>query len=316
MHRKDFLTQTGSCLSYLAFAGPLLPPGLRERWHQTQAHTLSQEPFARLEEVGPGLTAVISTPLTGDFTTICNGGIIQGTNGTLVVEAFGTADGARWVAEHARRITGRWPTHVVVSHYHGDHTAGASGFGEPESPPELRATGHTRERTLGSLDEEADRAPWADVVVLPSDAPTVIDLGGRSVSVVPRAGHTGSDVTVEVEEDGGAIWCGDLVWNDMFPNYMDAVPSELSTTVRTLQALNASVYVGGHGPVGDSGAYDRYVGLIDSVEHAGREAFRRGMNAEDAAAEYQVPEALGEWHLFNPLFFQRAMESWLRELSE
>ena len=53
---------------------------------------------------------------------------------------------------------------------------------------------------------------------------TSLDLGGRTVTIAPSSGHTASDVTVDVP-DAGVLFCGDLVWNAMFPNYVDARPA-------------------------------------------------------------------------------------------
>ncbi len=315
--RRRFVSVSASCTSYLAAAGPLLPGPLMRRWSATDTRrVVAQEPFARIEEVGSGMFAIVSTPLGGDYTTVCNGGIIAGSAGTVVVEAFASPAGAAWAAQRARELTGRWPTHVVVSHYHGDHSAGPAGFlrGD-EDAPALSATAATRDLVLGGRADEEARAAWADVVVLPADAETEIDLGDRSVTVVPRTGHTASDLSVEVDGGEGPVWCGDLVWNAMFPNYMDAVPSRLSRSVRALQAIPADVFVPGHGPLSDADSMSRYVALIDSVEAAARDARTRGMNAEDAARQYEAPEQLGEWVLFSPNYYQRAIEAWLKELA-
>ena len=313
--RRRFLARAGGCAGYLAAAGPLLPGPLRAQWLEgAVGRSLGQTPFARLESIGTGLTAVVSTPLDGDFTTICNGGIVEGSAGTLVVEAFGTPEGARWVAERARELTGRWPTHVVVTHHHGDHVAGIAGRSGEGEPAALHVTEETRDQVVAGLDDDAARAPWADVVIVPTDGNTTIDLGDRVVSIVPRDGHTVSDLSVEIDGGEGPVWCGDLVWNAMFPNYMNATPSRLARSVAALQALPTDTYVGGHGPVSDGAALATYARMIDSVEEAARDAWRRGLTAEEAADEYQVPASLGEWTLFNPLFYQRAMEAWLREL--
>ena len=126
------LAAAASCASYLAAVGPLLSRGALERWGRAGVgdgggpaggmdggrgagegratavgRIVAQEPWARIEEVGPGMYAVISTPLNGDYTTVCNGGIIGGSAETLVVEAFMSERGAEWVAEQARELTGR-----------------------------------------------------------------------------------------------------------------------------------------------------------------------------------------------------------------
>ncbi|MDE2980090.1 MAG: MBL fold metallo-hydrolase [Gemmatimonadota bacterium] len=315
--RRRFVTATAGCASYLAAAGPLLSAPALRRWSGAEARRIvAQTPFARIEELGDGMFAIISTPLNGDYTTVCNGGIIGGSSGTLVVEAFATPEGAAWAAEQARALTGRWPTQVVVSHYHGDHSAGPAGYAEDgESAPQLRATAVTRDLVQGSPGDGAAKARWADVVVVPEDGPVEIDLGSRTVAVVPREGHTASDLSVEVDGGEGPVWCGDLVWNSMFPNYMDAVPSRLSRSVRALQAMGADTFVPGHGPLADAAVMSRYVALIDSVEEAARNAWRRGINSDDAAAAYVVPAELGEWMMFSPNYHQRAIQAWLDELA-
>ena len=315
--RRRFVAASAGCASYLAAAAPLLSASALRRWNGAGARRMvAQTPFARIEELGDGMFAIVSTPLDGDFTTVCNGGIVGGSEGTLVVEAFATPEGAAWAAEQARALTGRWPTHVVVSHYHGDHSAGPAGYAEGgEGAPELRATAVTRDLVRESPGDEAAKAPWADVVVVPEDGPVEIDLGSRTVAVVPRGGHTASDLSVEVDGGEGPVWCGDLVWNAMFPNYMDAVPSRLSRSVRALQAIAADAFVPGHGPLADAEAMSRYVALIDSVEEAARDAWRRGINSDDAAEAYEVPVELGEWMMFSPNYHQRAIQAWMDELA-
>lgn len=276
---------------------------------------MAQEPFARIEDLGFGMFAIVSTPLDGDYTTVCNGGIIMGRTATLVVEAFASPEGAAWVAEQTLALTGGWPTHVVVTHYHGDHSAGADAFDPGDgAPPSLQATEATRDMVLESRADESLKAAWADAVILAGDAETEIDLGGRLVTVVPRGGHTASDVTVEVDGGEGPVWCGDLVWNAMFPNYMDAEPTRLARSVYALHALPAEVFVPGHGPLAGLDDLARYISVIDVVGEYAREAWRLGMTAEEAGSRFQVPEDLGEWVLFDPGYYQRAIEKWMDEI--
>jgi glyoxylase-like metal-dependent hydrolase (beta-lactamase superfamily II) len=285
---------------------------------------VAEEPFGRLEVVGQGLWAFVSTPLAGDYTTVSNGGIIAGADGVLVVEAFQTPEGARWISEKARELTGRWPTHVLVTHYHGDHTGGVEGFfpggetGGVEAEvqgPDLHATKTTRDLRVESLSgnpSERVRRLWADVLLVPEDAPLRIDLGGRAVELIPRNGHTASDVILDLPDEG-ITWCGDLVWNGMFPNYMDAIPSRLTTTVHNLRAAQRRIYVPGHGPLADSADIERYTEVLDGLEATARAARREGWTSEEAGSRHRIPEDLGEWTLFNPNYFQRAVEAWMKE---
>lgn len=283
---------------------------------------VAREPFGRLEELGSGLFAFISTPLGGDYTTVCNGGIIQGREGVMVVEAFMSPQGAEWMARKARELTGRWPTHVLVTHYHSDHTTGAPAYpataeAEGASGPELLATAPTRDLRIRGLEEgvsETHRRQWADVVLLGTEEATELDLGDRALLMAPRRGHTASDVTLELPADG-VTFCGDLVWNGMFPNYMDAVPGQLSRAVRAIRSGSAGRYVPGHGPLADPQDMDRYLAVLDGLEETARRARKEGWTAEEAGRRHTIPRGLGEWTLFNPSYFQRAVEAWMTEWS-
>ena len=94
----------------------------------------ASEPWGQLLRLSDGVWAMISDPLANG-TTVCNGGLIAGRSGVVLVEAFGTDAGAAWMAEQAERLVGRRPSHVVVTHYHRDHVGGlaaAAGDGSAE----------------------------------------------------------------------------------------------------------------------------------------------------------------------------------------
>jgi glyoxylase-like metal-dependent hydrolase (beta-lactamase superfamily II) len=333
LSRRDFLKTTSACGAHLAMMAAPFPATARALWSlRSRGQIVAQESFGRLESMGEGLWAFISTPLGGDYTTVCNGGIIAGQEGILVVEAFQTPEGSRWIAEKARELAGKWPTHVLVTHYHSDHSDGVEGFftdgsrdGTPDSPqsppvqgtrePTIHTTETTRDLKTSVLRAEAPeslRRLWADVVLVSEMEPGTIDLGARTVRLDPRRGHTASDVTVMLPDEG-ITWCGDLVWNGMFPNYMDAIPSRLSNSVRALQALDHGVYVPGHGPLAGAEDFARYVAVIDGLEQTARTARREGWTAEEAAARHRIADDLGQWTLFNPSYFQRAVEAWMKE---
>ena len=80
-------------------------------------------------------------------------------------------------------------------------------------------------------------ASVAPETLLPAERETELDLGGRRVRIVPRQGHTASDLTVEVG-DPRVVFCGDLVWIGLFPNFVDATPSRQTAHVRALLAVS------------------------------------------------------------------------------
>jgi len=276
---------------------------------QERFQVIVREPWGRIERIADGVWALVSDPMR-DRKTICNGGIIAGSNGVVVIEAFGSDEGAVWMSEQARLLTGRMPTHVVLTHYHSDHTGGLRGMmGQGE--PELMATPVTRDDTRGN--EGAPNEILSLATPLDMIRPTEIDLGDRSLVVVPRRGHTDSDVTIELT-DPAVIFCGDLVWNGMVPNYRDATPSRLTQAVRLLRASEATAYVPGHGALADAAALDVYLDLLDDIEAAARLAMEDGRTAEEAGAAYRLPSGLADWTLFNRAYFEVAIGAWMREL--
>ena len=317
--RRDFVSRSGSCAAHLALAAAVAPDALRREWARaTLGPVVAREPFGSLEQVADGIWALISTPLGGDRTTLSNGGIIAGRSGVVAVEGFNQPAGATWLAAKARELTGRWPTHVVVTHYHADHANGVAGYLSSDNTagkPTVRTTERTRELVLqkNQPPNDARTAALQQAVLVPSTEASSIDLGNRRVRIVPRSGHTDSDVSLEID-DPSVVFCGDLVWNAMFPNYVDAIPSKLSASVNALRRDRKTIYVPGHGALAREADFDRYVAMLAEVERAARKAHAAGTSAADAGAAFTLPAALGEWTLFNKVFFERAFSAWYREL--
>jgi glyoxylase-like metal-dependent hydrolase (beta-lactamase superfamily II) len=270
---------------------------------------VAREPWGTLEEVGDGIWAMLSTPLT-DRTTLCNGGLIAGRDGVLMIEAFGSEAGARWMTEQALALTGRRPSHVVVTHYHADHTAGLPAA-MAHGGVTLHVTAQTRDLVL-----ERNANPPRDLLsaATPLDhaRETVLDLGARRVTLRPLEGHTGSDVAVWVE-DAATLFAGDLVWYEMFPNFVDATPSRLSESVRALRTPTPRTVIPGHGTRTDAAGLDRFVTLLDAVEAAAQSALARGVSAEEAGRAFRMPAGMEDWTLFNARYFERAIEAWMRQ---
>ncbi len=313
--RRVFVGQVVGCLGWMTLAGAS-PAWAQQVFGPRYGRVVRDEPWGRLEEVADGIWALISTPLVDHpdaRRTLCNGGIIAGTSGVLVVEGFGSDAGAEWMAEQAEVLTGKRPTHVVVTHYHGDHCNGLYGYGTDADAPKRMSTQATRQLLV-----ERSRVP-EERRVLPSGVISIrndgrIDLGGRQVRVTPAAGHTSSDVVLRVD-DPAVVFCGDLVWNGMFPNYVDAIPPVLDDAVKAIGADDGVVYVPGHGTLADASAMRRYQELLLHVGDAARRAIESGTPIEEAAARYRLPESVADWVLFSPTYFRVAFQAWERVLA-
>ena len=60
--------------------------------------------------------------------------------------------------------------------------------------------------------------------------------------------------------------------------------------------------------------FERYESMLGEVEQAARAARAKGLSANEAGNAYALPASLGEWTLFNKVFFERAFAAWYKEL--
>ena len=314
INRRQFVGSASTCAAHLALMSVGSPALLRQAWSRANVNSriVAREPWGRLEQLAEGVWAMVSTPLSGDRTTLCNGGLVAGRHGVLMVEAFASDAGSEWMAAQSLALTGRAPTHVVLTHYHSDHAGGIRG-----AVKTVATSLHVSEETRTLITARNNNAPIALLdeaeIVDPKRTP-ILDLGERRVTLRSLHGHTASDLAVQVDEPN-VVFCGDLVWNGMFPNFVDAKPSQLTRSVKSLRELQGVRYVPGHGTVATPDELDRYLSLLDSVEYAARGAIARGDTAEVAGAAYRIPDALGEWVLFSPRYFERAIGAWMKELA-
>jgi len=326
--RRDFLSCAGSVALAWAAAGT----GARRAFGKEPdaAKRVAVESWSYVERVGDGLYASISTPFKPgrdgvDPTTISNGGVIAGKERVLLVEGLNTPKGAAWQAGFAKEQVGRAPTHVVLTHFHGDHSKGLPGYQRGADAPAIVATKKTRALLMDELHGDVPDPPAGqgfvrtpklllpDMILTDANKPVELDLGGRTVRLVPRAGHTPSDLTIELE-DPRIVWCGDLFFHGLFPYYGNAIPSVLNKTIETLVEEAFDVYVPGHGPVAGLADLKTYLEMLEVVEQAARKAFDKGVPASEAWKDFAIPDKLGEWHKFRPDIHRFAFEAWEREL--
>lgn len=314
MNRRNFLTNTASCSGYLAALATFgIGSASRIFGDEKKGKIVAEAKWGYLQEIAPGVYALISTGFTSrDYTTVCNSGIVAGKTGTLVIEGTMTPKGAAWLAAQAVKLTGRAPTDLVVSHYHGDHVNGHTGYEVGGKKPKTWVTAATREaaeENFGYADPKI--AKFHDVQVVGTDQPTEIDLGGRSVAIVPRKGHTSSDVTIEIS-DPEVVWTGDLYFNRIFPNYGDATPPLLNDYADHLASREDAIVVPGHGPIADQAAIAVYDEFLKTIESAARDAQKAGTPAAEAAKAYKLPKELEDWLIWSPKNITRAFDAWYR----
>jgi glyoxylase-like metal-dependent hydrolase (beta-lactamase superfamily II) len=275
---------------------------------------LKTEPWAEVRELAEGVWAVVSTPFDGQHNTFSNGGLIAGKEAVLAIEGFATISGASWLSDLSLHLTGKRPRHVVVTHYHGDHTSGLAGYQRGREDLEVIASSKTRATLIRN---EAEHHPRK--LLLPDRVPDFatgelkLDLGGRQVTVRELKGHTDSDLSIELQ-DPQITFGGDLLWRNIFPNFVDSTPSALTRSVQDLLSQPKRLCVPGHGGLGQASDFASYLNLLQDVERRAKAALEKGVELEAAGAAYKIPATLGEWRLLSPRYPTVAFRAWYREL--
>ena len=186
-HRSQFDRGPSRRQTLLWFAAGVVGGAVAPR-ARSQNDLVVSEPWADLVQVGDRAWAVLSKPRGGSFKTLCNGGIVAGADRVLAVDAYAGDEGAEWVIERCRELTGKAPTDVVLSHHHGDHVGGVGAFAR------AGATVHTTE-VIGM-----DESPVEAVRNKPDSSITrLAEMSGRRASnpldAIISAGNTGAKVT-------------------------------------------------------------------------------------------------------------------------
>ena len=184
-----------------------------------------------------------------------NSTVIVGDKGVILVDSGGTHEVGHHIAKAIRRITPKPVTHVINTHFHGDHYLGNSAFEGAViiSSEKCRAmvveTGYEwlalMEQLVGR--KLSDTKPIAAGLTYTEGSKTGIMLHGiRLVFWVPKGSHTVGDMLVYLPQDKVLV-AGDIAVNGIVPVMQDASINNWIGTLEAMQELDVSTIVPGHG---------------------------------------------------------------------
>jgi glyoxylase-like metal-dependent hydrolase (beta-lactamase superfamily II) len=272
----------------------------------------------RLEQLSDGVYAAINTD---DGWAICNAGIIDLGDRTLVYDTFMTPEAASDLREAAERLTGR-PVHTVInSHYHNDHIWGNQAF---SAEVDLISTAKTRELivTEGPLEVQAYRdvaqqrletlqtqildahekttldnlqfhvtyfqAIIATLPILQIRLPNLTFTGNltfkgskRSAILIPYEGGHCESDAILHLPDDGIVFMEDLLFIDFHPYLSDGDPIKIQNILSQVRKLKAKIFVPGHGPVGQASHVDYMDEYIESLNSLVCDAIKKGVTEEE-----------------------------------
>ena len=238
-----------------------------------------------------------------------NVGIVVGRRATLVIDTgLGPRNGEAIVRE-MKKLSAKSEVYVVTTHYHPEHSLGASAFKDAKlvmtrfQQQDMTELGKQIQDTFAK--RSALTAELLNGVAYPTpdilfDREHRLDLGGVYVRLMwrgPATLHTRGDTMALVEEDG-VLFTGDVVMSQRF---LAAQPTSSITTwlktVDELAALKPRHVVPSHGPTGNANLIARARAFLQAVQTRVSELKRAGKSVDDAVAAVvaEIAPAYSEW---------------------
>lgn len=288
-------------LFYLLF---ILLPALTVVGQSRRSKNQKESSNFKIQEIVPGVWAAIQNDQYGK--AICNAGIIDLGDKTVVFDPFMTPQAARELKEVAEQLTKRPVSLVINSHFHNDHIRGNQVFSpeatiisthftrneiarvEPDeqkweqqhAPTLLKAI--KKRMSVANATEREELPLWIGYyegmvesshelqITLPdlvfNDSLWLIGTQ-RSIKLVEcKDGHTASDAILLIPDEGIAFM-GDLLFVERHPWISDGKPSCWQQTLKTYyEDKNYTVYIPGHGPVSGKPALQELYRYLGDIQ--------------------------------------------------
>ena len=284
-----------------------------------------------LTKLAPGIWAAIHNDNYGR--AICNAGIIDLGDKTVIFDPFMTPEAAKDLKKVAKQLTSDDRLVVINSHFHNDHIRGNQVF-SPEAS--IISTEWTRNKMVFSEPDEqqwektnagplaaAEREKLKTVTgrekeetilwlayyegilkSLPELKLTLPDITfsdslwihgkDRSIKLIEyKNGHTPSDIVLFLPEDRIAFM-GDLFFVQRHPWLGDGDPEEWKKILQHLMTSPVDRFVPGHGPISGKEELQPLHDYITDVQSVVNEGFKTGL-PDSVILKAQVPDKYSEW---------------------
>ena len=209
---------------------------------------LSRSDFPHVQQLADNVYVYaglqLRTDIEMEFTT--NNLIVVTSDGVLVADGQINEDDTRQLIAAIATLTPQPIRYVVVGSDHNDHVGGNAAF-----PAGTTFIAHPTSRAvLEQRNADAAQSGRPARVPVPTEVVAdrqVLSLGGTEIQVLflGRA-HTGGDLAVYLPAES-ILFLSEAYFNRLFPSLYGGYPSEWVETLKKAEAMNASIYVPGHG---------------------------------------------------------------------
>lgn len=252
-----------------------------------------------LKTLSPGVYAFIG----GEGKT--NSGFVVTEKGVVVIDTQGPAELARLLREKIKETTDKPVTHVINTHYHGDHTFGNQFFAEgliiahENTRKELteRDEGH-RAMFRKFFGEESLKGFSLTLPDMTFTDRLILRHGGRTMELVYAGAkaHTDGDLFVWLPEEK-ILFGGDLLYNGRLPLLNDGDTIGALKAIDKIASTGAVQMVPGHGPLAVKDDALKYKGYIESLRAEVKRMMAEGMGRGGVASSISLP-AYSSWLMY------------------
>ena len=300
---------------------------------QPTSETPLTSPHFSIEKLAEGVFAAIHNDDGG--LAICNAGIIDLGDKTIVLDPFISPVAARDLKNQAELLTGKPVSIVVNLDLHNDHTNGNqvfvpeaniistpntrcyiqdhfdeefkyfknNGSNELSQISQLLITASGEEKTELIMRQLLYRAMTESLPELKMTLPditikdtTVIYGSKRRIILIPTGiGHTDGDIVAWLPEDK-IIFMSDQLFVKRHPYLGDGNPDSLITNLKQIISLEPVTAVPGHGPVGDLNSIYQMIDYVETVQKLVGNEIGKATD-ENKIMQLPVPAKFKEWLL-------------------
>ncbi len=307
-------------------------PGLFFPVFHINGQTVLQESrHYKLEKLADGIYAAIHNNKGGY--AICNAGIIDLGDITVVLDPFISPAAARDLKQHAEYLTGKTVALVLNLDPHSDHTSGnqvfvpgadilstpnARKYIENHFEKEFEENKKSASKELIEIQKQLVKASGPEKVELTLFADeykaiieslpelkmtlpnitvrdTLIIYGSkrRMVLIPTGTGHTNGDMVAYLPDDN-IIFMSDQLFVNCHPYFGDGDPESWENNLKNLITLKPVKVVPGHGPVGDINSLYTMVDYIETLNDLVKREIKSGTD-ESNVINIPVPDKFSDY---------------------
>lgn len=259
---------------------------------------LTAADFPRITPLARDVYAYEAVHVQGAITT--NSLIVVTTDGVVIVDGQGTPAQVERLVADVKRLTDKPIRYVVIGSHHGDHVGGLGAFpagitfiSSPVSQAALQRAATTPGR---------DGAPPPKMPV-PTETVAdrrVLTVGGTEIQILNLGrSHTGGDLVAWLPVQK-VLFMSETYLHRMFPSLATGYPSEWIAAITKAEAMNADVYVPGHGFVDDPktlrAELTQFRLALEKVRSEGQRLRAAGVAADEAPAKADFG-AFADWSI-------------------